>query len=183
MVAALYTQPYTALAVFGMAAWNTLAGFRAKEGMRSAIPLACLLGRGTAVSAVVHVSTEQWNASIQRSGYPQFHWTFAVALDAFKGLSGGSFLCSLALLILVAVGIRSSSPGIRGLLLSSALFVVVGVLATDSLRNYFFAARQFLFAVPSLSILAALGLASVLRINKVAGTAAASFFCDYRSDQ
>jgi uncharacterized protein (DUF2062 family) len=99
-----------------------------------------------------------------------------VALDAFKGLSGGSFLCSLALLILVAIGIRLSRAGVRGLLLSSALCVVVGVLATDSLRNYFFASRQFLFAVPSLSILAALGLASALRINKAVGTAAAAIF-------
>lgn len=176
MVAALYTQPYAALAVFGLSAWNALAGFRAKEGPRSAIPLACLCVAGLLFLPWYLFSTQQWNSSIQRSGYPQFHWTSAVALDAFKGLSGGSFLCSLALLVLVAMGIRWSSAGVRGLLLSSALCVLIGVLATDSLRNYFFAARQFLFAVPSLSILAALGLASALRINKVVGTAAAAIF-------
>jgi hypothetical protein len=138
--------------------------------------LACLCVAGLLFLPWYLFSTQQWNSSIQRSGYPQFHWTSAVALDAFKGLSGGSFLCSLALLVLVAMGIRWSSAGVRGLLLSSALCVLIGVLATDSLRNYFFAARQFLFAVPSLSILAALGLASALRINKVVGTAAAAIF-------
>jgi 4-amino-4-deoxy-L-arabinose transferase-like glycosyltransferase len=176
MAAALYTQPYAALAVFGLSAWNVLAGFRAKEGLRSAIPFACLCVAALLFLPWYMISTQLWNASIQRSGYPQFHWTFAVALDAFKGLSGGSFLCSLALLVLVAMGIRWSSAGVRGLLLFSALCVLIGVLTTDSLRNYFFASRQFLFAVPSLSILAALGLASALRINKAVGTAAAAFF-------
>jgi len=176
MVAALYTQPYAVLAVVGLSAWQSLAGFRAKEGMRSAVPLACLCVAALLFLPWYMRSTERWNANIQRSGYPPFHWTFAVALDAFKGLSGGSFLCSLALLILVAIGIRLSRAGVRGLLLSSALCVVVGVLATDALRNYFFASRQFLFAVPSLSILAALGLASALRINKAVGTAAAALF-------
>jgi hypothetical protein len=122
------------------------------------------------------VSLPQWDSSIQRSGYPKFHWTLNLGLDAFKGISGGSFVCSVAFLILVVIGVRTTTAAIGGLLLSSALFVVVGALAADAWRDYFFASRQLLFAVPALSILAGLGLETALRRRPLLGAALVAAF-------
>jgi uncharacterized membrane protein len=176
MVAGLYTQPYMALAVCGLCVWNILSGFRAGDRLRAATPAACLC-----VSILLFLpwylwSTPQWDANIQRSGYPKFHWTIGLGQDVFKGISGGSFLCSAALLILVLTGVWSSTVAIRGLLVSSASFVIVGALAVDSVRNYFFASRQFLFALPALSILAAFGFETSWRRNKLVGAAIACTF-------
>ena len=176
MVAGLYTQPYTALALFGLCAWYALSGLQQRNGWRTAVPLAYLCLSGLLFLPWFMLAARQWDASIQSSGYPKFHWTFALAQDAFKGISGGSFFCSLSLLLLVALGIRSSAPEIRGLLLSGAVVTIVGALAADSSLNYFFAARQFLFAVPNLSIIAAVGLTSALRGNRVLGMVAAGIF-------
>jgi 4-amino-4-deoxy-L-arabinose transferase-like glycosyltransferase len=176
VVAGLYTQPYTALAVCGLVLWTAASGFRRGDRWRAAIPAICL-----GISFVLFlpwyvVSLPQWDANIQRSGYPKFHWTLALGLDAFKGISGGSFVCSLAFLVLVAIGVRTTTAAIGGLLLSSALFVLVGALAADAWRDYFFASRQLLFAVPALSILAALGLEMALRRRTLLGAALVGVF-------
>jgi uncharacterized membrane protein len=176
MVAGLYTQPYMALAVCGLCAWNILSGLRRGDGLRAAAPAVCIC-----ISVLLFLpwyiwSTPQWDANSQRSGYPKFHWTIGLGQDVFKGISGGSFLCSAAFLVLVLMGVWSSTAAIRGLLLSSAAFVIVGALAVDSLRDYFFASRQFLFALPALSILAAAGLEAAWRRNRLIGAAVACTF-------
>ncbi len=103
------------------------------------------------------------------SEYPNFHWTPALALDVVKGVSGGSLLCSAALLLLAAWSRQ-------GLLVTASLFAIVGPLVVDSLQDYFFAARQILFAIPSLAILAALGFDALFRKNRIAATAALTLF-------
>jgi len=175
-VAGLYTQPYMALAVCGWCAWSILSGFRRGDWLRAATPAACLC-----ISSLLFLpwylwSSPQWDANIQRSELPKFHWTGGLGLDVFKGISGGSFLCSAAFLVLVLTGVWCSSVAIRGLLLCSASFVIVGALAVDSWRDYFFASRQFLFALPALSILAAIGLEAAWRRNKLMGGAIACAF-------
>jgi hypothetical protein len=174
--AGLYTQPYSIFVVCGACAWTVLSGFGQGGGWRPAIPLAALSIAVLLFLPWYTFSSHLWDASMQRSGYPKFHWTLALVQDVFKGISGGSFLCSAAFLILVGVGIRFSAVSIRGLLLSSALFVVLGALAVDALKDYFFASRQVLFALPALSVLAAGGLESALQRSKLLGVAVASIF-------
>ncbi len=176
MAAGLYTQPYMALAVCGPCAWSILSGFRPGDRLRAATPAACLC-----ISILLFLpwylwSAPQWHANIQRSGYPKFHWTIGLVQDAFKGISGGSFLCSAAFLALVVTGVWTSTVAIRGLLLCSASFVILGALAVDSWTDYFFASRQFLFALPALSILGAFGLEAAWRRNKLVGAAIACTF-------
>jgi hypothetical protein len=175
-VAGLYTQPYTALAACGAGTWTALSRFRRADRWRAATPLATLVSAVLLFLPWYLFATQQWDASIQRSEYPKFHWTPGLGMDAFKGLSGGSFLCTAVFLVLVAMGIRLSTVAIRGLLLSSVVVVVVGALAIDSWRDYFFASRQFLFALPGLSILAAVGFEGSLRRNKLMGVAVATIF-------
>lgn len=175
-VAGLYTQPYMALAVCGWCAWSILSGFRSGDRLRAVAPVACLC-----ISLLLFLpwylwSSPQWDANIQRSELPKFHWTASLTQDVFKGISGGSFLCSAAFLVLVLTGVWCSSVAIRGPLLCSASFVMVGALAIDSWRDYFFASRQFLFALPALSILAAVGLEAAWRKNKLMGSAIACTF-------
>jgi len=176
VVAGLYTQPYTALAVCGLVFWTAASGILRGDGWRTAIPSICLCISFLLFLPWYVVSLPQWDSSIQRSGYPKFHWTLNLGLDAFKGISGGSFVCSVAFLILVVIGVRTTTAAIGGLLLSSALFVVVGALAADAWRDYFFASRQLLFAVPALSILAGLGLETALRRRPLLGAALVAAF-------
>jgi len=85
-------------------------------------------------------------------------------------------LCSVIFLLLIAIGVRFSTRTIKGMLLSSSLFVIIGALGADSWRDYFFASRQLLFAVPSLSILAAIGLENTLLRRRLMGAFIAALF-------
>jgi hypothetical protein len=171
MVAALYTQPFTVFAACGLVAWTAASGFLRGERWRAAVPPACLCASLLMFLPWYLFSSRQWDSSIEQSGYPKFHWTLGLAEDVLKGISGGAFLCSLIFLLLVAIGARSGSREIRGLLLSCASFALVGALATDAWKNYFFASRQILFAVPALAIIAAAGLEKALRRSKLLGIA------------
>ena len=159
-VAALYTQPYSALPAIGMTVWafsTSLHYDRRRIALRAAV---CWI-----VSIALYIpwylySWPTWYAGEQKSAIPQFHWTAALAQDVFKSLSGGTFLASLLLLALVIVGMLTPllPRQLRMLLLFSAVFVVGSVLIADAWKGYFFAARQILFAGPLLVVLAGIGL-------------------------
>lgn len=176
MVASVYTQPYALLPVLGQCVWYAWQGLKERQSRRAVLPLASLCMAVVLFIPWYRLGTRWWDAVIRNNEYPQFHWTFTLLLDAFKGISGGSFVCSLALLTLCMAGVRSSTGAARWAPLLGALFTIVGVLAIDASRNYFFASRQFLFAVPGLSILAALGLANALPRRKIVGTLFAGVF-------
>jgi hypothetical protein len=117
------------------------------------------------------LETRKWATGIQEHGIPAFHWTIALLLDVFKGISGDGFLCSAALLAMAAMAFLAR-PEFRWLLLAAILFPVFGALAGDAFANYFFASRQILFALPGLVILAALGFLELHRRSKILGIAA-----------
>jgi uncharacterized membrane protein len=155
--ASLYTQPYAALSVLGVCAWIVVSHFRQGSNWQAGTMSMCLCASVILFFPWYTYSTRQWDNDIRVSGY-HFHWSFALLQDVFKGISGGSALCSLVLLVLVVIGFRATPAAIRGPLLSSAASVIVGVLVLDYSRGYFFASRQIAFAAPSLSMLAAAGL-------------------------
>jgi hypothetical protein len=161
-VATLYTQPYAILSVCGVTFWCAL-----RNRKRIALGPACL---GIALLAFLPwyvTETRAWSLGIHDQGYPPFHWSLALAADLFKGLSGDGYLCSAALIILIVASIRANHRA-RGLMLSAVLFSLVGALAGDALKNYFFANRQILFAVPALAILAMLGFAELYTKSRLA---------------
>lgn len=159
-VAALYTQPYSALPAIGMTVW-ALCTSPHDNRRRLALPAAVcwIVSIGLYIPWYLY-SWPTWHAGEQNSAIPQFHWTAGLVQDVFKSLSGGTFLASLLLLALVIVGVWTPllPKQLRLLLLFSAGFVVGSVLIADAWKGYFFAARQILFAVPLLVVLAGLGL-------------------------
>ena len=159
-VAALYTQPYSALPAIGMTIGAFCTGLyqnRRRIALRAAV---CSIVSITFYIPWYYYSWPTWHTGEQNSAIPQFHWTVSLAQDVFKSLSGSNFLASLLLLALVIVGVLSPLlPGqLRLLLLLSAGFVIGSVLIADASKGYFFAARQILFAVPLLVVLAGIGL-------------------------
>lgn len=175
ITAALHTQAYVIFAVCGVALWYAVAALRRGE-RRQALLLAAWLAISTLLFAPWYLAfSQEWHVRMRLSGYPNFHWTPALALDIVKSISGGSLLCSTALLVLAAAGLRGGPPTAR-LLSSVVLIAIAGPVAEDSLQNYFFAARQILFALPALAILAAIGFTSILRGNRFAALALLSVF-------
>jgi uncharacterized membrane protein len=168
IAAALYTQPYAILSVCGVIFWAAVTNAKARNWKRMALGPACLLVSLLAFLPWYLLERRKWASGIQEHGIPTFHWTLALLLDVTKGLSGDGFLCSAALIFLVALAFlaRPSYVGVRGLLLSVILFPLGGALAGDAFTNYFFASRQILFALPGLAILAALGFLELFRRNK-----------------
>jgi uncharacterized membrane protein len=170
-IAGLYTQPYSVLPACGMIVW-ILAAHRAHGEWKNAV----LLLLCVAISALAFVpwylrASGAWRAAIASAGYPQFHWTLPLFRDVAKGISGGSFLCSAALLVSACAGIFASLAPLelRGMLSLGAVFAVVGALAGDALNNYFFASRQIIFCLPSLCILASLGCSHLAARNRLLG--------------
>jgi 4-amino-4-deoxy-L-arabinose transferase-like glycosyltransferase len=171
-LAALYTQPYSALPGIGMTIWALCTR---KQGDRRRVAVGAALCLIVSVALYLpwyRYSWPTWNAGEQNSAIPQFHWTAGLAQDVFKSLSGSSFLSSFLLLALVIVGVMTSllSRELRLLLIWSAAFVVGSVLLADAWKGYFFAARQILFAAPLLVVLAGVGLWQCFEKSRGAAT-------------
>ena len=174
ILAGLYTQAYIVFPIAGVAVWYAVAAFRRGDTRRAWLPIACL-----GVAAILFVPwyvrfSQEWQLHNQLAGVPDFQWTGSLALDIFKGIPGGSFLCSAALLFLAAASLRAER--IAGSLLLVSLGAIAGPLLADTLENYFFASRQLLYALPGLAILGALGFDALFRQNRFAALTAMTVF-------
>lgn len=173
--AALYTQPYAALGIFGAGLW-LLAPFTRPAAPRNVfMPLVCMSFSVLLFLPWYMHAAKQWKDDIRVGGF-HFKWSFGMIQDVIKGLSGGSILCSALLLVLVGFGCLSKPAGGRGILLSLSASVVLGALALDYFQGYFFATRQILFVVPALAILAGMGLFTVMQKSQAAAIVIAGGF-------
>jgi hypothetical protein len=166
-VAAVYTQPYAILNICGVICWITVKNAKPWNWKRSALAPACLLISLLAFLPWYLLERPKWASGIEQS-YPQFHWTLGLLQDVLKGISGDGFFCSAALILLVVASWLARPSGVLPLAIA---FPIGGALAGDAFMNYFFAARQILFALPGLAILAALGFSELYRRSKIAGLA------------
>ena len=159
-VSCLYTQPYSALPAIGMTIWALCTSLPRDRRKVPVIASFCWILSIALYIPWYRYSWPTWNAGEQNSRIPQFHWSSSLAQDVFKSLSGGNFLASLLFVSLVTIGVLTPSVPrrLRLLLLFSTAFVIGSVLTADAWKGYFFAARQILFAVPPLVILAGVGL-------------------------
>lgn len=182
VTAALYTQPYAALAPCGAVIYVAVRKIKDRVWRPALACLMLLAIPGILFLPWYFFASETWARGVVVGRF-HFNWTSSLPLDFIKGISGGSFLCSAALICLALLGVslnlstRSFGPAKPceaeppALLLSASGFVLVGVLAVDAARGYFFASRQILFALPALSILAALGLCGAWARNKAVAIA------------
>jgi hypothetical protein len=168
---AIYTQPYSIAPTFGMVAWESWKSLRdARWKVPVSATICCAFAAGAYLPWYLY-SWPTWRHGEEVSGIPKFHWSAGLAQDIFKGFSGGDFLCSALLLGAAVAGARSATVPIatRTSLVFTALFVFSTVLLVDAWKGYFFAARQFLFAVPVVAVLAGLGLQRCFESKRAAG--------------
>lgn len=175
MALALYTQAYTFFPICGVGLWYAAAALRKGGRRRATLLIGCLSAAALLFAPWYVLYSEGWRVHMRLSGYPSFHWTRALAMDIFKGISGGAFVCSAAMLFLAGAGLRART-GATGLMASAAIFAAAGPVLEDSLQAYFFASRQILFAIPALAILSAIGFAAVFRKNRAAAVAVFGVF-------
>jgi hypothetical protein len=149
----LYSQPLTMLPVFGGLFW--LIGERGvSSGTRRLIAGAAAVGVLSFVPWYVLQRQAQDAAGTMALYF--FSWRQVTPLVLLHELSGGGYVCSAALLLGAAVGLTWLRN--RRLVASVALASLAGPILIDALVNYFFAARQLLFAAPALALCAAGGI-------------------------
>jgi len=181
VVVGLYSQPLTILPVMGELLW-LIGQHDVPSRTKRVILGATLVG----VLAFVPwcVAERHTQARFSSMSHYFFSWRQITPLTFLHELSGGGYLCTVALLFAAGAGMVSRSAlRHRQLLLAIALGGLAGPIAMDALANYFFAARQLLFAAPALVLCAAAGTQS---LRARAGQAAllaflgAAAFRDYR---
>ena len=141
----LYSQPLTILPVFGALFW--LIGERDVNSQtkradvgRGVARECCRSFRGTCCSARRRRRSGRWRCTSSRGGR-------SLRCGLLHELSGGGYVCSAALLFAAAVGLAKLRD--RRLLACVAAGRAGGARSlVDALVNYFFAARQLLFAAP-----------------------------------
>jgi 4-amino-4-deoxy-L-arabinose transferase-like glycosyltransferase len=149
----LYSQPLTLLPVFGGLFW--LIGERA-VGRRTKRLILGAASIGVLSFVPWYVMQRQ---ALEASGTMAlyfFSWRQVTPLVLLHELSGGGYVCSAALLVGAAAGLAKLRN--RRLVALVALVSLAGPILVDALVNYFFAARQLLFAAPALALCAAGGI-------------------------
>ena len=149
----LYSQPLTILPVLGGLFWMI-----GERGVSSETKRRLL--RGASIGALSFVPWYWLQRQVQEGSGTMslyfFSWRQLTPLGLLHDLSGGGYVCSVALLVAAAVG--CSKLRSRRLLACVALAALAGPILVDALVNYFFAARQLLFAAPVLALCAAAGI-------------------------
>ncbi len=186
MTLSFYCQPFSALPALAMSAYIVAVSLKNKLWNNAVRHLACIVVPVLAFLPWYVFASKAWRAGILLERF-HFNWTSSIMLDAVKGLSGGSFVCSASVVVLACIG---SSSGLlqtpladrpvrisaRELLICSAVCLPLGVFACDAVFGYFFAARQFVFEAPVLSILVAAGLWTVWMSSRVVAGLLATVF-------
>jgi mannosyltransferase len=149
----LYSQPLTILPVFGGLLW-TIGELDASPAVKRLILGAASIGVLLFVPwYVVQRHTQEVSGSM---ALYFFSWRQVTPLGLLHELSGAGYVCSAALLGGAAIGLAKLRN--RRLLGCVALAALAGPILVDALVNYFFAARQLLFAMPVLALCAASGV-------------------------
>jgi len=152
LLAAIYTQPYSGSVALAHLAWSIAC----REFRTARFGAAALAVAAAAFVPWYLWSKADWQAGIVREG---FHFAFSAKtpLMIFREVAGAGYWGSGLLAILCALGIatRRPSPRAQTLLLLLIAVPIASVLAADAAGNYFLAARQFLWVLPAIAILAA----------------------------
>ncbi len=153
LTAAAYSQPYAASVGLAHVAWSLLCRERKTA----------LLGGGAVTAAIgaflpwYLYARDQWAAGLGPHG-PHFTASWKLPLMLFRELAGAGYAGSGLLFILCGLALvdRTVRPGrTKALLLLLIGVPFASVLSADALFGYFVAARQFLWVLPSIAILAA----------------------------
>jgi len=158
VTAGLYTQPLAAVVQLGALAALAAAGRRRAVRLGGiALAIACLLF----APWYLYVRSA-WHFGIAASQY-NFAMAPRIVWMLLREISGGGYVASLALIGAAVLGWRRADSLVRRFLLGSIVSGIVCAIAADAVSSYFFAARQVLFVVPAVLLLATAGLPSLRR--------------------
>jgi 4-amino-4-deoxy-L-arabinose transferase-like glycosyltransferase len=171
LTAAIYTQPFAGSVGMAHVLWSLTQ--REKSGT-------WLLGVSALAASVLLFlpwyfwSKDKWAAGLGPNTI-HFSATVNTPLLLFREIAGAGYWGSGLLLIVCAIALTSRLPSPRTHLLLVLLIAapLLGVLAADFIFNYFIAARQFIWVLPAVAILAA----SAADKYPCAGLTLAALFC------
>ena len=152
LTAAAYTQPYSASVGLAHLLWSV-----ANRERRAAI-----LGGAAVIGAILAFlpwylrSKDQWATAIVSQAF-HFSASWKTPLVMFREFAGAGYWGSGLLVILCALAAANCERRGKALLLLLIATPLATVFAADAMFNYFLAARQFIWALPAVAILAASG--------------------------
>ena len=167
LASAIYTQPFAGLVGIAHLLWSLI--LRQKSGV--------LLGASSlAAGGLLFLPWYLWSKDLWAAGLGpdalHFSATIRTPLMLFREIAGAGYWGSGLLLILCVLALASRLPSRLPLVLLIAVPLLAG-LATDAAFGYFIAARQFIWVLPAVAILAA----SAANAHPRAGVVLAALFC------
>lgn len=164
LIAAAYTQPYAVSVAGAHLLWSLLCGDRRTF----------LLGLVSAMSTVLAFlpwylwSREGWESTLGPTAL-HFSASAKTPLMIFREITGAGYWGGALLAVLCGLAIAARVPSRRSLafLIASIAAPLAIVFAADAIFNYFIAARQFIWILPAVAILAAFSFESHPRIAPV----------------
>jgi len=154
LAATLYTQPLAALVAAAHGCWAA-----AYRKWKAAAYCGAAMAAGLAASVPWFVgSRARWSVSGDELWHLVFN--FKTPLMIFRELAGVGYWGSLVLLVLCVRGAGGTGMDrkARALLVWLAAIPLAGGLMTDTLFSYFVAARQFIWVLSAVAVLAAFRL-------------------------
>jgi uncharacterized membrane protein len=172
IAAALFTQPYSIFISAAHVLW--LANDRGWPALRYVLP-AFLAACACFLPWYLYASPF-WKAEITTYGiHPQFGLKELQLI--FKELVGMGYAGTILVLTAAVLGLRSLSPDSRVHWSLLAAVPIFGAVMANLTLGYFLAIRQMIYVLLPLSLLAAIGLESLFREQKIAaGVLAAALF-------
>jgi 4-amino-4-deoxy-L-arabinose transferase-like glycosyltransferase len=151
LVAAVYTHPYAAFVGLAHLLWSALS-----RNQRSAqMSALALVVAGLAFLPWFLWARTRWTASIAETSV-HFQFSEASPLMIFRESIGLGYWGTLCLVLLCGLSVvAGSQPQISTLAGLIVFTVMTCAVAADAAFDYFLAARQFLWILPSVAILAA----------------------------
>lgn len=148
-VAGIYSQPFSVFIPIAHAVYVLMAEGKRVYPIVSAIALTAVAYAPWFFLSQRTLRYEAWRNQMF------FSWRQLSPLVIVKEISGGGYVCSVALLLLAVIGLGQTAlkPKLRLLWFCCTIPVVLAI-AADAKFNYFFAIRQLIFIVPGLLLLA-----------------------------
>ncbi len=162
----IYFQPFAAFVAIGHGIWIAMDALKTRSWKALRLfALAC---------AAAFALILPWYLFASPAWQPeQAHFTPGVVLALLREVSGDSYWCSIPLITAALFGFRKTPLAIT----VPALAALLGPLAADAAFGYFFAIRQFLFALPGLAIAASIGLVQINKRSRITAALLVIAFC------
>jgi hypothetical protein len=169
LAAGIYTQPFVVFIGMSHLAWCALT--------RRPVLIRALAAH--AVAAVLFLPWLLFAAPLSRDSVARQGYAFRPALSilsiTFREVCGHYAIAALvALACIYALTRPETTRGTRSLLWISILLPIAGAVIGDAIGSYFFAARQIIFIIPGVVLLAVEGCGALIEKRAPAGLALAA---------